>query len=154
MPVSISFHPELKLAVSRPTGTVAAGEANAAWGDFYARHHSLAGCAIVVDHRHATAYDLDHAQVRAMVQAHVAAVAAGIAPARIAEFAPADLGFGMARMFELIATAQVPTEMAVFDRIEDLAHWLDLPASVLQEVLDRNRPQMRDFGAARRGRGG
>ena len=140
MPVTITHHPELRLAISRPRGVVTADEVSAAWGEFYLRHRSLAGYSAVVDHRQVRSYEIDHAQMRSMVRTHVAAVTAGIAPDRIAQFAPRDLSFGMARMFELLATAQVPTDIAVFARMEELAEWLNLPCPTVRQILDAGLP--------------
>jgi hypothetical protein len=122
--LELAFETDPDCVVLRPQGAFTP-DAGLAWISLVLSHPRYApGMAIVYDLTELDAESLDARVLREYVkrmQDHPLPVTR---PMRVAFVAPTPLAFGMLRMFETIASLEVPRERAVFRTIQDARAWL------------------------------
>lgn len=134
MPCSFKVFSAANLIIVRLWGSIRLDEILEMNAQYSTNTTANSGFLEFVDLSEVTEIDLDFMQVRAIITNREKTVPKDISPRVAAIYAPGDVSFGMARMFQSFSAGRLPTDIHVFDNVPDALAHLDRDEQTLADL--------------------
>ena len=132
MPITVQFKPAAKLIIITHVGSVSDDEFLSSYIAFYDDPRFDNSFHMLVDLQQAKSSERSQEALRAMAGLVRERLATKDSHMKVAVFAPGDVSFGMARMFEAFGDI-APVDVEVFRSADKALAWLCVPENLMDD---------------------